>query len=279
MDLDYIGGFIDAEGYVHRNYHRPSFAVRISNTNSTILYAIQQFLNRGCIYKVNRKKPVRLPSGKLALNTKLEYRLEIGATKDFASLLFPHIFLKRKLLSSAFNLDIPFQISWSYIAGFFDGDGSLSFNGKTSWYFSIIEPNRELLELMREFIGEGYVYPHGKNCLFLRISKRQVLQNIGKKLLPYCILKKEKILQMFAYFNTHEWHSNYKMKDVTKKTLEDLYTVERLSIRKIASKFHVKYNPMREKLLKFSIPLRPLGTNRYSNGLRSDFIVVSKVEA
>ena len=268
MDLGYVGGFIDAEGYVHRNHHRPSsFTVRVSNTNSIVLYAIQQFLNRGCIYQVNRKKPIRLPSGKLALNTKPEFRLEIGATENLLTLLFPHIFLKRKLLSSKFNLGMPFQISWSYIAGFFDGDGSLSFYGnrrQSPWYFSIVEPNRELLELIRKFVGAGYIYSHGKNCLMLRISKREVLEEVGQKLLLHCIAKKEKISEMLTYFVTHEWHTNYKMKGVTKDALENLYISKGLSIRKIASNFHVKYASARGKLLKLNIPLRPLGTNQYS---------------
>jgi hypothetical protein len=94
------------------------------------------------------------------------------------------------------------QIKWSYIAGFFDGEGSamiLTIKRKREGVFrfravvKISQKSIELLEILREMLGFGTVVKtHGTPCLQINGSAK--LQSFIKLIGPYCILKQKQLL-------------------------------------------------------------------------------------
>ncbi len=49
-------------------------------------------------------------------------------------------------------------MSWDYIAGFIDGEGSIVKKNR-SYMVNISQTNQEVLECIRSFTGKGHVYP------------------------------------------------------------------------------------------------------------------------
>lgn len=102
------------------------------------------------------------------------------------------------------------MIHEAYVAGLFDGEGSVgryvythSKNGKPYYrlHARITSSNRELLEAVRSEFG-GKIYPkddvlRGRRvmCYDLHFVYRHA-ERFLKRILPYLILKKEKVIQV-----------------------------------------------------------------------------------
>jgi len=264
MDWSYITGFFDAEGSVwFKGKHN---RIIIVNTNEFVLKEIQKFLNAGYIYRkiINH-------FGKKPIYTLYVYKKEdvIRIAKEFLKFSL----IKRKRLIELLNyLKIYYEetepeITYSYIAGLIDGDGSIT---KTDnlWTISICSKDKNTLEKIREFIIKNTLNYIGtrkkaeiyesKNIYNLQINNQKVIHFLLKKIENYVLIKKDIIEQALKSIKIER--KNYKFggytKDELKKILEDFYLNQKLSIRHIAKKLNVSYGTIQRWLIKFSIPRR-----------------------
>jgi len=275
MNWFYIAGFLDAEGTVYfkkvlcsDNFVRRVTHLQFINTNKEVLKRIKKFLNAGHIYTHTHKNPDHF--GKKPI-----YTLNIYKKQDLIRIVkevVDHSFIKREKLIGLLNFlgkDInlsKFTINWSYIAGFFDGEGTIYQDGKTGyWRLSILNTNKEILEEIKSFIKSGSVYTRKKSkkskkpIYTFQISDQRFILKFAKNTLPFSIIKKERLKEALKDINSKEWHPNYKLKGITKDELEKLYLEDKLSIRKIAKIYDVRYTSIWLQLKKFNIPRRRCG--------------------
>lgn len=99
-------------------------------------------------------------------------------------------------------------MDWSYIAGYFDGEGHVS-NHLTKrrtrthalcWY----NTHRPSLESMRDFMGAGKVYvtralPNRPINYVLRVTARRDLLRILEHMMPHLLVKREQAGQLYDY--------------------------------------------------------------------------------
>jgi len=88
-------------------------------------------------------------------------------------------------------------MTWKYIAGFFDGEGSISPNGK-GFRITIPQTNEEVLNKICDFAKCGYIIKlkkrkaHWKDCWLYYIACKKDVCKFLKKIAPYLVLKKKK---------------------------------------------------------------------------------------
>lgn len=86
-------------------------------------------------------------------------------------------------------------MSWEYIAGFFDGEGTISRNA-SGFRISMPQTNEEVLEKIRDFSGLGNICKvtkrksHWKDSWTYYISKQGSVLIFLKGISPHLILKK-----------------------------------------------------------------------------------------
>ncbi len=97
------------------------------------------------------------------------------------------------------------EMNWDYIAGFFDGEGSLSFTRKRhgrlgrAFYLSIAQKDITPLLAIQKFWGDmgivSYIQPSSSKrvCNALRVRKQLDVQTIARELYPRCIFKAPKL--------------------------------------------------------------------------------------
>ena len=100
-------------------------------------------------------------------------------------------------------------MNWSYIAGFFDGEGYLSlktkYKGIGYWNLGITQKKPEALWLMCEFIGMGCVRKRTNHpCSDYFVYKQQDIKYVLEKLLPYLIVRYDKALEVIQYIRKHK---------------------------------------------------------------------------
>lgn len=103
-------------------------------------------------------------------------------------------------------------MNWDYIAGFFDGEGSLSFSvGKTNkehrvfrLFLSLSNNNYEVLEKAKSFLEMGTIHtkpsknPNARTSHLFQVSGFKILP-ILKELLPRIIIKKQQVALAIAF--------------------------------------------------------------------------------
>jgi hypothetical protein len=110
-------------------------------------------------------------------------------------------------------------MNWSYIAGYFDGEGHVGLHTQTgrrgkvttlNWYNS----HRESLQAMRDFIGTGYIgFGNGKGyggfdgskkvVYVLRISRKMHIIRAIDAMLPDLLVKREEALLLRQHLIDH----------------------------------------------------------------------------
>jgi len=104
-------------------------------------------------------------------------------------------------------------MNWSYIAGLFDGDGSISARETKTrnlsfgdLYVGLYSTNREVIEKIHAFIGIGNFYVRKKgerNEYRIIIHKQKEMLFFLKKIYPHLIVKKEKAKWAIKWLETN----------------------------------------------------------------------------
>lgn len=91
-------------------------------------------------------------------------------------------------------------MTWQYIAGFYDGEGSLIRHGRGHGFRALIpQTNYEVLASIQSFTKVGYIFrvhkrkSHWKESWVYGVSRQKDLRQFLKNIHPYCIVKKKKI--------------------------------------------------------------------------------------
>ena len=143
-------------------------------------------------------------------------------------------------------------MNWAYIAGFFDGEGYVSFKTArylktTRWYGVIIgfsNTNRQVLEEIQKFlrvtnhISTGKIgnYPGSKKpCYTLLIQDHKAVLRIAKKLVKKCIIKKSALQRVIGFIENKKWLK--RCPDV--EVLKELYFNQKMTCSEIAEKHGV----------------------------------------
>ncbi len=88
-------------------------------------------------------------------------------------------------------------MTWDYIAGFFDGEGSINHNG-SGFRITISQTNKEVLDKIKKFTKTGNVFKvtkrkeHWKDSWVYFISKQVNVYYFLSKIENYTIVKREK---------------------------------------------------------------------------------------
>ncbi|MFA6526072.1 MAG: LAGLIDADG family homing endonuclease [Candidatus Buchananbacteria bacterium] len=87
------------------------------------------------------------------------------------------------------------MINWHYIAGFFDGEGSITYNGK-GYRVTISQTNKEVLDQIRDFSGIGGVIAvtkrkkHWKQSWVYYVAKQKDVDIFLKKIRNKVLVKR-----------------------------------------------------------------------------------------
>lgn len=276
MNFEYIAGFFDAEGSVYfkdrtfkDGYTRKVISLQFINTNEFLLKEIQKFLNAGYTYE---RKFKGNHFGKKPIYAFYVYKKEdvIRIAKE----LLNFSLIKREKLIELFNyLGISYEetepkITYPYIAGLIDGDGSILKNKEGIWAILISSKNKKFLEKIKDFIikhtpnyvgirKKAEVYNDKENLFTLHIKNQKIVEYLLKKLESYLIIKKDIAKEAIESL---KFRKNYRFinftKEQLKQMLNDYYINQKLSIRQIAKKFNVRYSTIQGWLVKLNIPRR-----------------------
>jgi len=212
MTWDYIGGFIDAEGTIYRWRHL--YRVSIVNTNKEVLEKIRAFVGYGTLtYRtwLSHHGTARPRLRKQPIFTLSLCRKEIGEK------LSSHIVLKRARIEDKFGIKlVEPQISWSYIAGLFDGDGWIcQHNG--SCKVGIASKHLDFLRTIKSFLNYGFIEHrkwHGRifngpimeSIQYVQIIIRhENVLDFCRHVLPFLTIKKEKVEKIKTFIENKKW--------------------------------------------------------------------------
>jgi len=159
-------------------------------------------------------------------------------------------------------------MNWDYVAGFFDGEGSVTIRRNKSPTLRFGNTDREVLESLQRFIGFGHISswspPNGwKTYYQLSFANRQLLLRIGKRLVNRCIIKRQKLLTLLAFMQANPVKKKFRLytrpAHLTPELLRELYMDKRLSGRQIAVMSGCSSCTVFRRMQKFRIPARTVG--------------------
>ena len=158
-------------------------------------------------------------------------------------------------------------MNWDYVAGFFDGEGSVLVRtaGRKAVALSFANTNREVIEAIQEFLQVARVHTHRPNTtrksyFELRPQDHRVCLQIARQLVPRCIVKRNDLLNLIRFVERNEWAKrgeDYRWhRELDQAKLQQLYLERRLSIYQIAEMHDCSFSAVRKRLIKFGIPIR-----------------------
>jgi len=146
-------------------------------------------------------------------------------------------------------------MTWQYIAGFFDGEGSLVHN-KKGYRIMISQTNEEVLTSIKEFIGFGNIFknkkrqPHWLESWVFYIAKQEDVLKFLKGILPFLIVKKIQIDKALPTLTKSVIKINYKINRRIKRVNEAKKLREQgLTYRQIGKQMKVDFGYARRLIL------------------------------
>ncbi len=149
-------------------------------------------------------------------------------------------------------------MTWTYIAGFFDGEGSLIKKpDKNGYRIQIAQTNKKVLQEILEYVGCGHIChpkkrkPHWKESWMFYISKQDDVSYFLKKTSSYLIVKKHlskrviPILEILVLKNKINREKITKRKDKAK-----LLRAKGLTYREIGKRLNMDWGHARRIIIK-----------------------------
>jgi len=101
-------------------------------------------------------------------------------------------------------------MNWDYIAGFFDGEGCITYGRSKRYRIMISQTHKEVLESIRDFVGVGYVVEvakrksHWKDSWVFYIAKQE---DSLKFTLLHPLLKSKNSLLCILFLYYQSWYN------------------------------------------------------------------------
>jgi len=147
-------------------------------------------------------------------------------------------------------------MNWFYIGGFFDGEGSLTHNGK-GYRITIAQANDEVLSEIQKFCKNGHIIKvkkrkiHWKDSWVFYISKQEDVYKFIVRIAPYLIVKKQLICRVVPILKKYVELQNKKktVLEKRKKLVIELRN-KSFSYRAIGKKVGIDWSYARKLILK-----------------------------
>ncbi len=150
-------------------------------------------------------------------------------------------------------------MDWKYIAGFFDGEGTIAHNGK-GFRITITQTNEDVLEAIRRFTSSGYIVEitkrkkHWKDSWLFYIAKQKDVYNFIANIKDYLIVKevlaKKTLIQLKAYLKVREKQRLLKENRIKHAKV---LRMKGWSYRKMGKQLNTDYGYIRRLLLKKTV--------------------------
>jgi len=103
-------------------------------------------------------------------------------------------------------------MNWSYVAGFFDGEGNLHrLRNASTIHLRIDNTSKEVLLEIRKFLrcgtisNRGRQKAHHKDRYRLTVSDHTEIARILERMMPYLIVKRRNATKMLGYIKKRHW--------------------------------------------------------------------------
>ena len=106
-------------------------------------------------------------------------------------------------------------MDWSYIAGYFDGEGHVNFRARPSRPGYVVtglawtNTHLESLAAMRAFMGCGTIsrgrrFERGLHYIYaLEVRRCEDVVRVGEQILPHLIIKRQRVAEMLTFVREH----------------------------------------------------------------------------
>lgn len=146
-------------------------------------------------------------------------------------------------------------MNWSYIAGFFDGEGSITRVSK-GVRISISQTNEPVLNDIKEFAGYGFVFknrkrqPHWKDSWVYYIARQEEVYKFLKSVYPHLTVKKELAQKTIPRLNSFVIRQKKQEKKRTEnKKQAKILREQGLTYRQIGAKLGIDFGHVRRLVL------------------------------
>ena len=147
-------------------------------------------------------------------------------------------------------------MDWQYIAGFFDGEGSVVYNGK-GFRVTITQTNFKVLDEIKQFTKVGMIFEvtkrkaHWKDSWVYLIAKQQDVYLFLMNILKFSVVKKElikKSLPQIKKIINQQNIKRLKREKIIKNAKQ--YRIAGLTFRQIGKKLNIDFGYARRLILK-----------------------------
>lgn len=149
-------------------------------------------------------------------------------------------------------------MTWTYIAGFFDGEGSLIKKpNKKSYRIQIAQTNKKVLKEILEYVGCGHIChpkkrkPHWKESWMFYISKQEDVLKFLKKIADNLIVKRKQVNEFLPILEEQVLKKGvHQRKIITRKRRAKILRKQGLSYREIGKKLNIDWGYARRIIIK-----------------------------
>jgi len=152
-------------------------------------------------------------------------------------------------------------MNWSYIAGFFDGEGTIDPCENNRYKVGITQANKKVLKEIQLFTKIGYIHyikkrkSHWKDAWFYYISKQEDVYKFLNKISPFLVVKRKEVLKIIPELKEKVAQmEEQKLKSIKRKRLAKKLRKKGLSYREIGKQVGIDWGYARRLILDLEGP-------------------------